>query len=461
MSRPEAPGSTPPLVVDVDTALLRTDLVDEALLQFIAGRPAQAWRLAPWLLRGPAGFRAALSAHAQPDGLALPLRPAALDLIEAARGEGRAVHLVSAFDARVVDALAARLGGVDSIVAADDLREFTSRLGPGGFDYVTGGAIDTELAGAARLVHMIGRSRRAGPNARVVREPGRSPNAYLRALRPHQWAKNLLVFLPLVAGHQFDRTSLFAALLAFVCFSLAASSAYILNDLLDLAADRAHPRKRWRPFAAGEAPIAHGVLMSVALMAAAIGLSTLNPPGFNLVLLLYVAVTLSYSLVLKRRMLIDVITLGGLYTLRVFAGVVAVDALASPWLLTFCLFIFLSLATVKRVSELAMPRVGEASVAGRGYAAGDLPVMTSLAGAAGFVAILVVTLYFASPEVLILYRHPFRLWLIVPLLLYWISRIVLIANRGELHDDPLVFALTDRVSWVVGFGAALVIASAL
>lgn len=285
---------------------------------------------------------------------------------------------------------------------------------------------------------------------------------YLKAMRPHQWAKNLLVFLVVITGHYFDPHTLIVTTAAFVCFCLAASSAYILNDLIDIESDRAHPTKCRRPIAAGAIPARRAMAFSAVLMGLALGLATALPPAFAAVLAVYVAATVGYSLMLKRIAILDVITLGALYTIRVFAGLMASGAKQSPWLFMFCLFLFTSLALVKRCSELVMRRdAGEASVAGRDYTVSDLAVLFPAAVAAGFGAILIVALYMSSPEVAELYRHPSRLWLLHPVLIYWISRTILLSSRNQLHEDPVVFALTDRVSWAVGVLAAIIIGLAI
>ncbi|MGI4881494.1 MAG: UbiA family prenyltransferase, partial [Janthinobacterium lividum] len=245
----------------------------------------------------------------------------------------------------------------------------------------------------------------------------------------------------------------------FFCFCAAASSAYIINDLLDLPGDRDHPRKRRRPFAAGDVPVSHGLVLSAVLMAMALGASMVLPPRFIMILCTYVVATLAYSLFLKRKVIVDVIVLGGLYTLRVFAGLAAATTQTSQWLLMFSLFLFLSLAIVKRCSELEVRRAaGKTATMGRGYRVGDLSVLFPLAAAAGYGAVFVVALYLSSPDVVGLYAHPRRMWLVCPLVLYWISRVIVLSNRGELHDDPVIFAITDRVSWLTGVCVAGVIA---
>lgn len=271
--------------------------------------------------------------------------------------------------------------------------------------------------------------------------------AYLKALRPHQWLKNVLVFLPMLAAHQLDGPTVLASLLAFAAFSCIASSVYVLNDLLDLAADRAHPRKRSRPFASGRIPLAHGTWMALGLILLGGGLSALLGPGFLLIMLGYLALTTAYSLTLKRRVVIDICVLAGLYTARIVAGGAATGIELSVWLLAFSIFFFLSLAAVKRQAELIDSAArGKLTASGRGYHVDDLPIIAMVAIAAGFVSVLVLMLYVNSPAVVDLYDRPEALWGVSAILLYWITRIAMIAHRGFMDDDPVVFSARDRNS---------------
>lgn len=274
------------------------------------------------------------------------------------------------------------------------------------------------------------------------------PATYLEALRPHQWAKNLLVFLPLLAAHEATNTALLLqAVLAFLAMSLCASGNYVINDLLDVKADRAHPRKRNRPFASGRIPVNRGPIVATVPFIAGLSLALLLPRGFLLLLGLYLVVSLSYSLYLKSVLLVDVVVLAGLYTIRIIAGGAAVSIPPSFWLLAFSMFLFLSLAMVKRYSELLEhEEVGGSYVPGRGYLRVDLDTLNALGVSGGYLAVLVLALYVNSDEVTATYTHPEAIWLVCPLLLYWISRVWIVAGRGRMHDDPLVFALKDRVT---------------
>ncbi len=281
------------------------------------------------------------------------------------------------------------------------------------------------------------------------------PTAALQALRPHQWAKNLLVFLPLVGAHRLgDRAALRDALLAFLAFDLVASAAYVVNDLRDLDADRAHPEKRLRPFASGALAPWHGAVLVALLLAAGAAIAALLPTMFALLLAGYLVTSLAYSFGLKRQVALDVLLLAGLYTARMFAGGFATGVPVSEWLASFAMFLFLSLAFAKRASELV--RV-ERALPGRGYRPEDAQVVFSMGIAAGYLSVLVLALYVSSQDVRRLYARPAWLWAICPLLLYWVSRLWVRARRGEVHHDPLVFALRDPVTWAVGALGAIAV----
>jgi 4-hydroxybenzoate polyprenyltransferase len=287
--------------------------------------------------------------------------------------------------------------------------------------------------------------------------------AILRALRPHQWAKNTLILVPLLAAHHLRAPAdLLCALLAVTAFCLCASSVYVINDLLDLVADRAHPRKFKRPFASGDLSILSGWILANALLATAIGVALFLPGKFLLVFSVYYVTTVAYSLVLKERVLIDTLTLAGLYTLRIIAGAAAVSVPLSFWLLLFSVFLFLSLAFVKRFAELdALRRQQRLRAAGRDYHVEDLALLQSLGTASGYLSVLVLALYINSPDIAALYRRPKVIWMLCVLMLYWVSRVWVKAQRGQMHDDPVVFALKDRVSLGIGLLAMITVALAI
>ena len=279
--------------------------------------------------------------------------------------------------------------------------------------------------------------------------------AALRALRPHQWAKNLLVFLPLVGAHRLsDGAAVRASLLAFVAFDVVASAGYVVNDLRDLEADRAHPEKRHRPFATGELSRWHGTALVALLLAGGAAITALLPGSFALLLAGYLVASLAYSFGLKRQVALDVLLLAGLYTARMFAGGFASGVPVSEWLASFAMFLFLSLAFAKRASELVC---AERALPGRGYRPDDALVVFNMGITAGYLSVLVLALYVSSHDVRRLYARPAWLWALCPLLLYWVSRLWVRARRGEVHHDPLVFALRDPVTWALGAVGALAV----
>jgi 4-hydroxybenzoate polyprenyltransferase len=280
-------------------------------------------------------------------------------------------------------------------------------------------------------------------------------------MRPHQWAKNLLILLPILASHDFS--ALGAALMAMVAFCLVASSVYIVNDIVDLPSDRAHPRKRNRAFAAGEAQISHGLVLAALLAVTAFALSlAFTPPLFVATLLLYLLGTIAYSFWLKRKLLVDVIALAGLYTVRILAGSAVTGIALSPWLLAFSMFLFFSLAAIKRQAELVdQERTGRSVTPGRAYFTEDLPVIRTMALSSGQAAVLVLALYVNSPAISKLYAAPHLMWLLCPILFYWLGRMAVMTHRGYMDDDPIVFACRDGISLLCLLASAAVVLTAI
>lgn len=284
-----------------------------------------------------------------------------------------------------------------------------------------------------------------------------------QALRVHQWVKNLLIFVPVLLDHRiFDPPVLSKAMVAFAAFCLAASGAYVLNDLLDNEADRRHRTKRHRPFAAETLSRSFGISMVPLLFIAALICSLWLSPKFLILLATYVVLTTAYSIYLKRIAILDVLLLAGLYTLRVLAGVAASHVRFSTWLLAFSMFLFLSLAFLKRYAELSELKGGaDEVIERRGYLRGDREWLGSMGGASGYLAVLVLALYINSEQVIALYRNPLLLWLICPLLLFWISRMWLLAHRGRIDQDPIVATVRDPVSYIIGALVALILYAAV
>lgn len=467
----------PVLAVDLDGTLIRSDMLHETFWSAFA----RDWRTPLHALAGLAGGKAALKARlaalAPPDPATLPYVPEVLAHIRDWRAQGGRTALVTAADSRVAQAIAAHLGLFDEVHASDGATNLKGQAkadllvrlyGERGFVYMGDHPADLKVwshaAGAVTVGATPALRRQAQalhPDALHLAPPPSVLPAALKAMRPHQWAKNLLVFFPLVAAHEYSLAGLLMALAAFVAFSLVASSVYLLNDLLDLAADRAHPRKCRRPLASGALPLATGMTLIPALLALGLAVSLALPPVFLGVLAIYYLLTIAYSLWLKRRAIVDICALASLYTLRIVAGGAANDIALSVWLLAMSVLLFFALAAVKRQAELVdLVNRGVDEVAGRGYRRGDLAVVTQMAVSAGFASVLVLMLYLNEPVTRELYPQPAFLWGACLVLLYWISRMVLIAGRGGMHDDPVVFAARDRVSQLVLLlVAALVLAA--
>lgn len=465
---PSANPSLRPLCVDLDGTLVKSDTFYDSLCELPRRRPWAALKLPLWLLYGKARVKAELALAAPIDAAKLPYNQKLLQALRQEQRNGRAIYLVTGADRRVAESVAAHLQLFTGLLGSDGVKNLTGgrKLAAlkeqfGRFDYIGNARVDLPLLAASEepMVANPTFALRWGLRRQKIRPQqdfeDRKPlfKTILKAIRIHQWSKNVLVFVPLLLSHKIAGASVAAALECFFCFSFTASANYVVNDLLDIESDRHHASKRLRPFAAGDLPVPLGLVLIGLLLTATIALLVLPglPWHFVLWLVAYAVVTTSYSLRLKRVALVDVIVLSGLYTLRMLAGGAATGTLISPWLAIFSTFLFLSLAMVKRFSELENLRErGVSATHGRGYLVADLEQIRSFGTASGFVAVLVFTLYISRPDVTDLYRHPNRLWFIVPLLLLWILRVWLKASRGELDEDPVVFALRDRMSLVVG-----------
>lgn len=469
-----------PLCIDLDGTLCRSDTLVEALLAVLKHQPWVALLLPLWLLSGRAAFKQKIAERAALNPGDLPWRDDLLQDLQQERQRGRSIYLVTGADQRVARACADHHPGLfDGVIASDGRTNLTGsrkraalveRFGERGFDYAGDATVDLKVWASARAAWVAGPNTALRAKAATLTaveqdypQANGGAKAWIKALRAHQWVKNVLIFVPILLAQKLDAATLFDAVLAFIAFSLCASSVYLLNDLLDLAADRAHPRKCLRPFAAARLPLISGVVLAPALLLAAFLVAAFTRWEFVLVLAAYYVLTLAYSLYLKRMPLIDVLMLAGLYTIRIIAGVAATGVVLSFWLLAFSVFLFLSLGIVKRYAEMDMVKASAGEkAAGRGYHIDDLPLLGNLGTAAGYGAVVVLALYVNSPESQMVYAHPRRLWLLAPLVLYWVSRVWLKTHRGEMHDDPIVFALKDRASRLVGvIGLAVVLSASL
>ena len=470
-----------PLVVDLDGTLIRTDMLMESANQFVIQRPLHVFKLLLWLLRGISHLKSELAQRLSLDASVIPYNAELLDWLHSQKLAGRRLVLATASHRLLAEQVAQHLQLFDEVIATDEdvnlkskakAQALIARFGEKGFDYVGNDWADLQVWAKSHTAHVVNASASLLNRAQALcnvdhvfnmDRPSKLTSVF-KAIRPYQWMKNLLVFVPLIAAHQYaDASRDLLALMAFVIFSLTASSVYLLNDLVDVQDDRHHARKRTRPFASGSLSLITGWMTWPALLLAAFALSTLFMPAlFSISLGVYFVLTVAYSLQLKQLAVVDVLTLAALYTLRIIAGAAAIDVAVSFWLLLFSMFIFLSLALIKRYSELKVARDAgkKGALRGRGYEPDDLELVSSLGGSSGFIAVLVLALYIQDGQAAHLYATPQLIWLACPVMLFWISRAWLIAHRGRMHDDPIVFALKDKVSWGVGVFMAAVLALA-
>ena len=480
-SPPESTETTlRPLCVDLDGTLVKSDTLIDSLLVLARTRPSLLLTLPGRLLRGKAAFKAFVTESISLDVDHLPYNRELVRYLDEQHQAGRAIYLTTGANIALARRVAAHLGFFKDVLGSDGnlnltghnkLGRLRSSLGAGEFDYIGNGAPDLPLlasstkpmvANPSVALRILLRSRKIRP-AQEFSEHRNSVAALLRAMRPHQWAKNLLLLVPLLLSHEVSARDLMDGLLAFCGFSLLASGMYIVNDLLDIESDRHHPKKRERSFAAGDLSPITGIVAVVLFVTAAFALTRSLPAVFGGWLLLYVAITLAYSAWLKRIPVVDVLVLSGLYTLRLLAGSSATGSHVSHWLGGFSVFLFFSLAIAKRFAELEkLLATQSVPKNGRGYILADIEQLRAFGTASAFAAIVIFANYISGSDVTALYRNPSLLWLIVPLMILWLCRVWLLASRGELDEDPVVFALTDRMSLLIGIATvAVAVAAAL
>ncbi|MBT8421497.1 MAG: UbiA family prenyltransferase [Gammaproteobacteria bacterium] len=456
----------PPLIVDLDGTLIRTDLLHESVFGLLKQNPFNVLKLPFWLLRGKAHMKEQIAQRVAVRVDLLPYNDEFLSYLREEHAAGRTLVLATASNQRYARGVAEHLGIFSEVLSSDEARNLSgprklqhieSLIPEGQFAYAGNASVDVPIwqhAAAAVLVSPSSSTRSQaesiGNVERVFENNSRRVVELFRAIRPHQWLKNLLVFVPLVLSHQIDNLSLVVnCIIAFAAFSFCASSVYLLNDLLDLDSDRQHPRKCRRPFAAGSLPVTVGVVAMCVLLIIAVGLAMVLPPLFLPALIFYYAMTLAYSIWLKKAALVDGLTLAALYTMRLIAGAAAIAVMPSFWMLAFSMFIFLSLAFIKRYSELlTMGGAGAPQkLAGRGYKPVDMETVAQLGTASGYLAVLVLALYINGDKVDEMYARPEALWMLCPMMLYWVSRMWLLTRRGDMHDDPVVFTIRDVRTW--------------
>ncbi|HJT19229.1 MAG TPA: UbiA family prenyltransferase [Nitrospira sp.] len=470
-------GRDYPLIVDLDGTLIRTDSLHESLCKLAREKPSVLWQLPRWCLGGKARLKEQVALHTKINPDTWPVNRELLDWLTAQRADGRTLVLCTAADRTVAQAIGGNLGIFDEILASDGTRNLAGmskaealvqRFGHQGFDYVGNSHHDLAVWRHARRAIVVNASQGLTERAdacstveRVFSPPAVGLAVWGRVLRLHQWLKNLLLAVPIIAAHEVMRPDLLTPfVLAFLSFSLTASAVYICNDLLDLEDDREHPRKASRPFAAGLVPVGMGLALVPLLIAVSLTSAFSIGRPFVSWLLVYLGVTCAYSFWLKRLLLIDCLTLAMLYTVRILAGASVADIEPSFWLMAFSCFFFLSLAFAKRYAELRLlSHAGQDHARGRAYRISDAPLIQILGITSGYAAVVVMALYLNSASVVKLYRTPQVLWAGIPVTLFWISWMWTQAHRELLHEDAVVFAVTDRVSLLTGVAFACVLAA--
>lgn len=452
------------LIVDLDGTLIKTDMLHESFWSSVKRNPYTAFLALISLVYGKAALKDRLSATSDVDVTTLPYNQSVIKYIEEHRLEGGKSVLITGSSQAYADKVSGYLKLFDEAYGTRDGNNLTGKakrdfihdfLGFKSFSYIGNSKDDLHVWQHANKIITVNTSKRIRKKAEGIGKPSEhlltddvSAISYLKLMRTYQWLKNMLIFLPILAAHQLDRDSIIAGLLGFFSFSLVASSVYVFNDLVDLGHDRSHPRKRFRPLAAGDLSIANALLLMPVLLLFGFGIGAVLGFSFVLVLALYLILTTLYSVTFKTIAVLDIVLLGALYSLRVFAGGVGSDIKLSFWLIAFSTLFFLALAAVKRQAELidTLQR-GADHLAGRGYKTSDLPIINMVGLVSGFAAVQVLALYVNSEKVQELYKTPEALWGVCCILLYWVIRIVFVTNRGLMTDDPILFTVKDKVSY--------------
>lgn len=457
-----------PLVVDLDGTLIHADMLHESALRIVRDNPINTLRIPFWLLGGKAMLKQKLASCSDFSPESLPYNKELLEWLKQQRLEGRKLILCTASDKSIANSIADYLEIFDEVIASDGLVNLAGlnkadaleqRFGRSGFDYIGNSNADLAVWDKAHNGILVNASNNLIKKAEVICNIERSFSkatldfsVWYGLLRVHQWLKNLLLFVPILAAHQLANANIWITLaIAFISFSLCASSVYITNDLLDLENDRLHPRKHNRAFAAGLIPVWVGIGLSPLLLLISLVLASYVGDSFLPWVLVYFFVTCAYSWGIKRLVLLDCLTLAMLYTIRIVAGAAAVGITLSFWLLAFSMFLFLSLAFIKRYAELEVQLLrGKKKLNGRGYRTSDAPLIHTIGITSGYASVLILALYINSDSIIKLYRAPEVLWGAVPIMLFWINWMWMQAHRGNMHDDPLIFAVTKRVSLLSG-----------
>lgn len=455
--------TTRTVICDLDDTLLRTDLLFESVLKLIRTKPWLIIKLPGWFLKGKAHAKAAIAQHVKLDPALLPYRDDVLRLVKARRQAGAKTVLLSASNQELVSSISNYCQCFDDAGGSSDsinlkgkqkLAWIESRY-PGPFEYIGDSSADIPIWKKSAHAVLINPSssttsklKSLGTSCEVLDDRPNLVRLITKQLRVNQWVKNILIAVPLISAHKITDLDLLAkTILAMISFSMIASMVYVMNDMLDVENDRKHPTKKERPFASGKLPIKTGFFLAPILGVASFAVASLLGWKFSGVIAIYFIVNIIYSIRLKEEVMLDVVTLASFYTMRLMAGSAATDIIISQWLLSFSTFFFLGLAMVKRYTELLrIVSRNHNALHGRGYTGEDkIPVLV-MGITCSMLSILILALFFASPDVQVLYREPYRLWMLAPILLFWTGRIWLLTQRGQVDDDPVVFAMKDKVS---------------
>ena len=458
------------LIVDLDDTLLKTDLLFESVFKLLCQSPKQIFKVPYWFLQGKAVLKSRLAELVSIDPKSLPYRQPLLDYLKLEHERGTTLILASASAQHLVKQIADYLGIFEHAIGSIDINlkgsEKTAAvkklIGDRPFRYAGDSRVDLPIWKKSIGAIAVNPSRFVSQQlqssnipTQTIRDSVNKFRALIRLFRFHHWSKNCLLFLPLIAGHYFNAFDKWAyCLLAFLSFGFIASAVYLLNDMVDLESDRIHATKKNRPLASGEISLVVGLVAATVSLCVSFLIATFLPLNFRLMLLVYLGLNLAYSMRLKKLLILDVVLLASLYTLRIISGGLAVGVPVSEWLLAFSSFFFFGLAMVKRCTEIKKIK---AHVPGRGYLASDFNAVFTLGAGTSLISVLIIVLYLNSQTAEHLYHYSERLWVVVPLLLYWVSRVWILVSRGEIHEDPVIFALKDRATLCVIFLLAVVI----
>jgi 4-hydroxybenzoate polyprenyltransferase len=469
-------SNSAPLYVDLDGTLIKTDLLFESLARLLKQKPWLLLMVPFWCLQGRAALKRKLAKHIVIDVASLPYNLPLLEWLRHEKAANRRLVLATAAEESLAKQIADYIGLFDGVLASDGLTNLKGKQklralrqeSGGAFEYAGNSRSDLEIWRQCDSAIAVGvstsllkRVRELVGNVATFDGRVKDPKQYLAALRIHQWAKNVLIFIPLITAHELlNPILLLKSCLCVLLFSLCCSAQYVLNDLLDLEADRHHPNKRARPFASGDLPIETGFVMAPVLLVIGVGGALLLSKWLAMLLIGYFALSFSYSLHFKRIVLLDAFLLSGLYMTRIVAGHLVTAVPFSIWLLSFAFFLFLSLAFGKRWVELDKVQRANRVMVGRGYEVGDITQINLFGVCSAFLSVVIFLLYLQSDKVKEMYRQPELLWLLSPLFLYWISRIWVLSSRGKINEDPVIFVLKDRVTYAVGMISGLIMFAA-